>query len=516
MNKFFGKLIKGLFSQLTFVCIILLIQAGIFIYLTSSIYSVEIRLALYVVSAFVVVYIVNGTYSPSYKLSWVIPILIFPVFGGLLFILLKLQRPRKKSIERINRIAEESAEALKQDENVESRLSIESEHFASSVRYMNSCAGCSVVKNTAVTYFPSGEELWPVLLTELRKAKKYIFIEFFIIREGEFWNSVLDVLTEKAASGVDVRVLYDGVGSISTLPHNYYKKLEKLGIKARVFNPFVPLLTVSQNNRNHRKIVSVDGRVAFNGGINLADEYVNREDRFGYWKDTSVMLKGDAAYNFTVMFLQMWQFTDKNKNTAIDYLSYKPKRVNVELTKRAGYVLPYCDHPIDNENVGEFVYLDIINNATDYLYITTPYLIIDDTMYRALHNASKRGVDVKIIIPKNPDHWYAYYVTETYSIDLIKAGIEIYKYTPGFIHAKSVVSDNDMAIVGSINFDYRSLYLHYECATLMYKDESVAEVYKDFNSTLLECEKMTVEKLKKVNIFKRILRVFLKLFAPLM
>lgn len=516
MKKFFRKALKGLFSQLTFVCIILLIQIGIFIFLTSSIYSLEIKIVFYIVSAIVVIYIVNGTYSPSYKLSWVIPILLFPVFGGLLYILLKLQRPRKKSIERINKIADESAEALMQNETVEKKLSVQSDHFASSVRYMNTCAGCSVVQNTAVTYFPTGEEMWPVLLTELRKAEKYIFIEFFIIGEGEFWNSVLDILAEKAANGVDVRVIYDGVGSISTLPHNYNKKLNKLGIKARIFNPFVPLLTVSQNNRDHRKIVSVDGKVAFNGGINLADEYVNRIDRFGYWKDTGVMLKGDAAYNFTVMFLQMWQFADENKATALDYLAFKPDPLRIPVRENKGYVLPYCDYPIDDENVGEFIYLDIINNATDYLYIMTPYLIIDDTMYRALHNASKRGVDVKVIIPQNPDHWYAYYVSETYSIDLIKAGIDIYKYSPGFIHAKSVVSDNDVAVVGSINFDYRSLYLHYECATWMYKEDAVKDVYDDFVSTLAVCEKMTVEKLRKVNIFKRLLRVFLKLFAPLM
>ena len=515
-GKFIGKIIKGMFSQLVIVCVLLVLQIGLFAYLMSSIYSSPIRIILYFLSAIVVVYIINSNADPSYKLAWVVPIMMFPVIGGLFYGILKLQRPRKKSIAKLNAITHDSKPCLMQDEKVMKALKNDSEHFASSATYMNDYANFSVVKNTDAAYFPSGEAMWDVLLNELEKAEKYIFIEFFIIREGEFWNSVLEILKRKVADGVDVRVIYDAIGSISTLPRRYNRKLESYGIKCKVFNPFVPVLTVSQNNRDHRKIIAIDGKVAFNGGINLADEYVNRLDRFGYWKDTAVMLKGDAAFNFTVMFLQMWQFIGKKAAESIDYSSYKPKPFKVKPSERNGYIIPYCDHPIDEENVGEFVYLDIINNATDYLYITTPYLIIDDIMLRALENASKRGVDVKIIIPEKPDHWYAYVVSESYSVELMKAGIEIYKYSPGFIHAKSVVSDNDVAVVGSINFDFRSLYLHFECATWMYKDNVVKEVYDDFFDSLAVSEKMTVEKLENVNIFKKLLRIILKIFSPLM
>jgi cardiolipin synthase len=322
---------------------------------------------------------------------------------------------------------------------------------------------------------------------------------------------VLEVLGERAACGVDVRVIYDDLGCFLTLPNGYSKRLRSLGIRCAVFNPFRPFLTSVQNNRDHRKIAVIDGEIALTGGINLADEYINARERFGHWKDSAVMLRGDGAWSFTVMFLQMWSYLTK---TDEDFSSYLPStRHRAPVTE--GTVQPYADSPMDKENVGEHIYLRIIEAAQEYLYITTPYLMVDDGMMSALKLSAKSGVDVRIITPEIPDKKTVHFTTRSYYRPLIRAGVKIYEYKNGFIHAKTFVSDDAVATVGTVNLDYRSLYLHFECGTCLYRTSAVADVKADYLNTLEQCREIT-EADCRTNVFVSFLRSICRIFAPLM
>ena len=303
------------------------------------------------------------------------------------------------------------------------------------------------------------------------------------------------------------------MGCITTLPNKYHEKMEKLGIKCQVFNKFIPILSIIVNNRDHRKITVIDGHTAFTGGINLADEYINEIVRFGHWKDASIMIKGEAVWNLTVMFLQVWNFVGFNRE---DYNKYRPKMYHSDDFATDGYVQPYGDSPYDNELVGENVYLNIINKAKDYIYINTPYLIIDNELVTALTLAAKSGVDVRIVTPFIEDKWYAHIVTRAYYAQLIEAGVKIYEYIPGFIHSKTFVCDDEIGVVGTINMDYRSLYLHFECGVFLYKTKSVMQIKEDFLNILEVSQNITLEDTKKVKWFNRFLRAILRVFAPLM
>ncbi len=350
------------------------------------------------------------------------------------------------------------------------------------------------------------------LLPELEKAEKYIFLESFIVEEGVMWGSILDVLKRKAAQGVKIRLLYDDIGCFLLLPANYPKQMEALGIECGVFNPFRPVLTVAQNNRDHRKIISIDGKVAFTGGINLADEYINAIEKHGYWKDAAIMLKGKAAWSFTLMFLQMWELC---KRTREDYLLFYPGSDEACAVPSAGFVQPYADSPMDTENVGEHVYLQILNQAQDYVYINTPYLIVDDSMVSALMLTAKRGVDVRIVTPHKWDKWLVHMTTRSYYRDLIQAGVKIYEFQEGFMHAKTFVCDDRIASVGTINLDFRSLYLHFECGALMFHSDAVMQVKADFLKTLGRCLPVKKED-QQGTFFLRFFQDVLRLFAPLM
>ena len=320
-----------------------------------------------------------------------------------------------------------------------------------------------------------------------------------------------EALEEKAKQGVDVRLIYDDVGCIVTLPHNYKNTLEAKGIKCRVFNPIKPFFTRRLNNRDHRKIVVIDGDVGFTGGINLADEYINEYEKHGYWKDAGIMLKGDAVWNLTVMFLSMWDYIDNKEE---DYIKFKPSKNKYYNSK--GYVQPFDDSPLINEPIGETVYLNLINKAKDYIYINTPYLIIDNEMATALKIAAKSGVDIKIVTPYIPDKKFVHAVTKSYYESFIKDGIEIYEFTPGFMHAKTFVVDDEYGVVGSINLDFRSLYLHYECGVWLYKTESIKSMKDDYLETLKRCHKVTMEECKNTSSIRKVLRLIIRMFAPLL
>ena len=455
--------------------------------------------------------IINSKSNPAYKIAWLIPILLFPVFGGLVYLLFGSDRTGRYLRKKLQGIGTEMDNVIGEAHRRSGAEQLPPD-AANQSRYISHCAYCPPYQNTTTEYLPLGEVKFERMVEELKKAKHYIFLEYFIIQEGKMWNTILDILRQKAAEGVDVRVIYDDMGCIMILPTGYDKTLEQMGIKCRIFNPFVPILSSRFNTRDHRKICVIDGNVGFTGGINLADEYINAYEKHGHWKDTSILLKGEAVFNLTVMFLSMWDYLDGTAGKT-DYSRYYP---TVWDENAKGYVQPFADNPLDDEAVGETVYLNLINKAKRYVYITTPYLILSSEMLTALTSAAKCGVDVRIITPHIPDKWYVHAVSRSHYQPLIEAGVKIYEYTPGFIHAKTFVADYDYALVGTINLDYRSLYLHFECAVWMYQTPSVAQVRDDFFKTQQISQEITLEECRSLSFPRRLGRSVLRVFAPLM
>ena len=455
--------------------------------------------------------IINSKSNPAYKIAWLIPILLFPVFGGLVYLLFGSDRTGRYLRKKLQGIGTEMDNVIGEAHRRSGAEQLPPD-AANQSRYISHCAYCPPYQNTTTEYLPLGEVKFERMVEELKKAKHYIFLEYFIIQEGKMWNTILDILRQKAAEGVDVRVIYDDMGCIMILPTGYDKTLEQMGIKCRIFNPFVPILSSRFNTRDHRKICVIDGNVGFTGGINLADEYINAYEKHGHWKDTSILLKGEAVFNLTVMFLSMWDYLDGTTGKT-DYSRYYP---TVWDENAKGYVQPFADNPLDDEAVGETVYLNLINKAKRYVYITTPYLILSSEMFTALTSAAKCGVDVRIITPHVPDKWYVHAVSRSHYQTLIEAGVKIYEYTPGFIHAKTFVVDDDYAVVGTINLDYRSLYLHFECAVWMYQTPSVAQVRDDFFKTQQISQEITLEECRSLSFPRRLGRSVLRVFAPLM
>ena len=455
--------------------------------------------------------IINSKSNPAYKIAWLIPILLFPVFGGLVYLLFGSDRTGRYLRKKLQGIGTEMDNVIGEAHRRSGAEQLPPD-AANQSRYISHCAYCPPYQNTTTEYLPLGEVKFERMVEELKKAKHYIFLEYFIIQEGKMWNTILDILRQKAAEGVDVRVIYDDMGCIMILPTGYDRTLEQMGIKCRIFNPFVPILSSRFNTRDHRKICVIDGNVGFTGGINLADEYINAYEKHGHWKDTSILLKGEAVFNLTVMFLSMWDYLDSTTGKT-DYSRYYP---TVWDENAKGYVQPFADNPLDDEAVGETVYLNLINKAKRYVYITTPYLILSSEMFTALTSAAKCGVDVRIITPHVPDKWYVHAVSRSHYQPLIEAGVKIYEYTPGFIHAKTFVVDDDYAVVGTINLDYRSLYLHFECAVWMYQTPSVAQVRDDFFKTQQISQEITLEECRSLSFPRRLGRSVLRVFAPLM
>lgn len=530
--------------KLAWVVFLVLLQITflIYAYLQFREHYIGIQAFMSFISIIVVIYIINRPINPAYKLAWCITILFIPVFGGLFYLILSFNNTRRSFRKSILEAVTESKTHLYQDDKVFEHIDSISHHASPQSHYIYNLAGYPVHENTEVSYFASGEEMFIAMLTELEKAEKFIFLEYFIIHDGIFWNSILDILKNKVRSGVEVKIIYDDMGSIRTLPSDYPEQLKSYGIDCFCFNPFKPTLSLRLNNRDHRKIMVIDGITSFTGGINLADEYINKRQRLGgYWKDTGVMLKGDATWNFTVMFLQFWQHLsgedvdyekyrctinakssdndnerkhDNNitDNTATEHTieqSYKVINGN-------GFVQPYADNPLFDEIVAENVYLNMIHRATNYVYITTPYLIVDNEMITALTLAARSGVDVRIITPRIPDKKAVFMVTRSFYEPLTKAGVKIYEYVPGFVHCKMMVADDRYAIVGSINLDYRSLYLHFECATYLYRCDVIEDIKEDILDTIEQSEEMTYEYCLKLNKPYRLWLSLLRLYAPLL
>lgn len=511
------KLIRILFSRVVLVSTAIFIQAItliIFIWKFSN-YFVYFYATCTLISVLAVFGILNGKSNPTYKIAWIIPILVFPIFGGLFYLMFGGNHSSKRNKEKMKKMSLKMENSLIQNKEIIKQINDESKNAANQAKYIEKYSSCPVYTNTITKYISPGEKVFEHMLEELKKAESYIFLEYFIVEEGIMWNSILEILVEKSKQGVDVRVIYDDVGCLFTLPLGYEKTLENMGIKCCVFNPFVPILSIRLNNRDHRKIAVIDGRIGYTGGINLADEYINEHEKYGHWKDSSIAIKGDAVWSLTVMFLSTWSFLRK---TDENYELFKPEPFEQESDERKsdGFVQPFNDSPLDEEDVSESVYLNLINQAENYVYISTPYLIIDNKMMSSLCMAAKRGVDVRIITPHIPDKWYVHAVSRSNYEELLESGVSIYEYTPGFIHSKTFVVDDVYAVVGTINLDYRSLYLHFECGVWMYNTKSVLEVKKDSIETFAKCQEITLEQCKKIRWYFKLCRLFLKVFAPLM
>jgi len=508
------KWLRQLLHRRFFVILLLLAQLGVIIYtaVSGSIASQLVSELLTVLSILVCLYIVSRSGTGAYKLIWIFMILLFPLFGGLLYLLFSFQGATRNFTRQAAKTEAKAKGLLAFPGTSEDALLDALPDRTAQVQYLQNHAGFPVYTDSETTYLSPGEAKYEALLAQLEKAERYIFLEYFIIQEGTMWNAILEILKEKISQGVKVRVLYDDLGCFLKLPKDYDSKLRNMGIDCQVFNRFKPVLTTMQNNRDHRKIAVIDGKVAFTGGINLADEYINVVEKFGHWKDASVMVRGKAAWSFTLMFLQMWELAT---GVDEDYAQYYPWILTDCPVKASGFVQPYADSPMDKENVGEHVYLQIINNAKQYLYINTPYLIIDESMMSALCLAAKSGVDVRIVTPHKWDKRFVHLTTQSYYRDLIAAGVRIYEYTRGFIHSKTFVSDDIVATVGSTNLDFRSLYLSFECGALMYHTYAVTQLKEDFLNTLTQCHEITVKDCQCGPI-KRIYQDILRLFAPLM
>lgn len=509
------RITHNIFSKLAIGACAIILQ---FIWLVMIVYAAserfsEINFVFHVVSLMLALYLVSRDMKPYNKLSWIFIILWMPIIGVMCYFLLGRSDLTKGNRKQLAAVIERTSKDVQQDQKIGEDLKRLSPAAYKQSRYLTDYASYPLCREQDTRYFSSGEAVFLSLVEDLKKARKFIFLEFFIIESGYMFDTIIEILEQKVAEGVQVRLIYDDVGCINTLPAKYYRNLQKKGIRCASFNPFRPLLSVIMNNRDHRKIVVIDGKTAYTGGFNLADEYINRVSRFGYWKDAGIRITGAGVWNFTVMFIQMWNYIVRtDEDCKKFYVEQDQKQTETE----KGMVQPYADSPLDHESVGETVYLNMINHAKNYVYIFTPYLIIDSEMSTALINAAKSGVDVRIVTPGIPDKKLVYLLTQSYYEQLIRGGVRIFQYTPGFIHSKCVVSDDEYAVVGTVNMDYRSLYLHFECGVWMYRTRAVLQVKEDALRTFGESTEISLEFCTQRNVIVRFLQSILSLFAPLL
>ena len=506
-------LIHAIFSRFGLVLVLLALQIGALFSLLrwfSGLLPHYLGGTLLVTAA-MMVYLLNQDMNNSVRIPWLVVTALAPVLGVLLFCYTKEDVGHRMLKKRLMELEGQTRSQLPQPKKAGTALDADCPGAASLAQYLRGRGGgFPVYENTQVTYFPSGEAKFAALLPQLESAAQYIFLEYFIIDEGLMWGRVLEILARKAAQGVDVRVMYDGTCEFSTLPRDYPRRLEALGIQCKVFAPLTPFVSTHYNYRDHRKILVVDGRVGFTGGVNLADEYINHVEKYGRWKDAAVMLEGEGVRTMTALFLQMWSI--QREPEFAQFLT-RP----LPETQAKGFVIPYGDCPLDGERVGEMVYIDLLNRARRSVHIITPYLILDGELETALRFAAERGVDVHLILPGKPDKWFAYALAKTHYLPLLSSGVKISEWDPGFTHAKVMIMDGQEAVVGTINLDYRSLYHHFENAVWMRGVDCLPRIEADFQDTLAQCR--TVEPTRQsVWQGKKLLHLVgmvLKFIAPL-
>lgn len=518
-NKTIRLLKKGrrgvahaVFSRTGLITALLLLQFGfllaVFFWLRE--WHIQVLGGTVALTAVMVLHILNTDMDPTAKITWLLTIMAMPVFGSLFYVYTRRDVGHRLLKAVMLEREKQTRTSLRQSREVSQRLRAQAPGAAAMTRYVRRIGCHPVWDKTAVTYFPSGEAKFQRLLEELEAAEKFIFLEYFIVDEGVMWGQILEILARKARQGVDVRVMYDGTCEFTLLPRNYPRRLEELGIRCHVFAPVEPFISTHYNYRDHRKIAVIDGHTAFNGGVNLADEYINQVEKFGHWKDTAILLQGPAVRTFTLLFLQMWGEDPKGEAFSA-YLNAPVPEWDVP-----GFVMPYGDSPLDHHRVGEQVYIDLLSRAQRYVHIMTPYLILDSRMEGALKYAARRGVDVRILLPGIPDKASPYALAKTHFASLLEAGVKIYTYTPGFLHAKSFVCDDTEAVVGTINLDYRSLYHHFECATWFSGMDAVLDVEADFQRTMAACARVTRDSIRAEKWHVRLTGKLLKTIAPLL
>lgn len=512
MVRIFRKIWKVLSSRY-FICSLLIIIEVILLFHIEKYlmdYSFGIRICSYVISFLTLIYVVNLDMSVEGKLPWILVILLLQPFGALLFIIFGIRLITHQEKRFFKKLYSNYKEFFKPDSTYLNDLKNDNLLAYQKAHSLSNDSHASVYKNTKSYYYESGESFFKDYLNDLKNAEKFIFIEYFIVSKGEMLNQIIDILKKKSQEGVVVRFLYDDIGSIFNIDSDFDKQLTKLGINTLCFGKYTGKANSSHNNRNHRKMTIIDGVVCYTGGINIADEYINRKVKYGYWKDSAIKLVGDAAYEFTKLFLFDWDLTANKTSNWNDYL------IKYENNTYDGCYIPFGTgpKPLYNANIAKNTYLNLINQATKYIYITTPYLIIDKELTNALVNASKRGVDVRIILPHIPDKKFVYAITKSSYLNLIKSGIKIFEFEKGFIHAKNFICDDDYAVCGTINFDYRSLIHHYENAVWMYKSNTINLMKEDFIKTIDESLIITKED-ATLNIFTRLFVGIIYIFSPL-
>lgn len=507
------KFLKMLFGRLTIIGLAIVLQVIVLFYLifNASVQYYWFNLINTVLGVIVFLHLVNRDMYPDNKIPWLAIILILPLFGTVAYILLSPKKISYAKRKYFKKVSDKNADLLKSGFFQGHVAEVDGEYQGDSNYIKNVNAGYPFA-DTYTEYFSCGEDFFSSLRCELEKAEKFIFMEYFIVEYGTVWNSILDILKRKVREGVDVRFIYDDIGSMSKVSWAYDKTLRKYGINAVKFAPFHPIVSAVHNNRNHRKVTVIDGKVAYTGGINLADEYANVTSPYGHWKDSAVMLKGKGVIGFTMMFLMTFNGC---KKTAEDFTPY----LNIEYEKfeNQGIVQPFADGPapLAPQHVGENVYLNIINGAKKYLYVTTPYLIIDHELQNAFCLAAQRGVDVRIITPHIPDKKIVYNITRSNYKKLLSCGVKIYEYTPGFIHAKNLIADDKVGVIGTINLDYRSLVHHFEDAVWMKETKALREMKADFDETFEKCNQITVDNFK-MSVITFVTSKILQIFAPLL
>ncbi len=504
------KILSKILSRNAATVLLLLLQIGFIILSVTALgekYYI-IYFILIILDIVLVIFITNKNEPSSYKMPWLVVISVFPLMGGILYLFIKMSQQQPKLAE--TRFRTRAKKLLIQNDRTAEQFKLEYSDSVNLANYIKDYGLYPLHYNNTAEYYPLGEMQFHAMKQELEKAEKFIFIESFIVTKGKMFSELSEILIRKAKSGVEVRIMYDGIGTGMLNSKRVFDKLIQNGVKCKEFNPFRPMLSSTQNNRDHRKIVVIDGKTAFSGGINLADEYINHIDRFGHWKDTGIMIRGKAVRNYTIMFLALWEPLGLPEK----YSEYFP-HVSAG-SRKDGFIQPFSDSPLDDEPVGKSVYLELINNAREYICITTPYLILDEEITNALRFAAKKGVKVKIITPHHPDKWYVYILAWNNYPNLIETGVEIYEYTPGFIHAKSLIADGKTAVVGTINFDYRSFYLHFESAAVLYGCSVIDDIRKDFEETLKLSQKITMDDCRNRPVYMKISGSILNMFAPLL
>ncbi len=515
------KLLRKLFSRWVLVSMAIAVQLTwlfLIIFFVSA-YYLPIAFGISLLSLGIVLYIINRPGNPQIKMAWIVPILIFPLFGGVIFLISGGKGPKKK----LRRALDRSAELVKpyMTGNIPYDLSsptlpltAETDRAVAGQCYYLHEQGFTAYRDTDAAYFADTRAGWEHILADLERAERFIFLEYFIIKPGVMWQAALDILKRKVAEGVEVRVMYDDVGNISHVSRHYHKEIEALGIQCVKFNPYRPVYAVVMNHRDHRKIAVIDGHIAYTGGANIADEYIGEKIRFGEWQDNFLRLEGEAVRSMTLMFLHMWNAV-RPTDTCEGIAAYMPDPARVASIHCPGIVQPYADSPVDPEILAENVYLNLINQASRYVYIYTPYLVIDYEMTRALSLAARRGVDVRLVVPGIPDHKFVHELTQSHYPELIENGVKIYEFTPGYMHAKVFLTDDRLSVVGTINLDYRSLTLHFENACLFVDHPVLTAIKEDFEQTFPRCECIEPKK-RRFNMLYDLYLGILRLFAPVM